>query len=332
MIMTRLPSLGPLLRPIAGIFAITLFLDLTQSAMAQDLPPGRDRDFTCPSCECAAATFELLFDAEARDEAAIEPPEQCLWSRHREEGHMGEPVLRSSIRNFSKKVKDAGTRETCRRLGSSMVEHVRSSGGAYCATDIAPGNPAAFDTTLAHCDQDSFMTWTILDQDGFISAVTENTEIDPAACPVAKQLHIAFWVTTRLEAMAWLEEGEIVENLATNLRIEPGIAQAVAHILQHGEVNPPQQKRALPIFEAVGRKDLIEGRRIARLTDEVLKGEGKRQRYGTFFSCEDGKLVPSPPLETPELVNERRTAIGFTQTIEEQIESYGNRCAMEQQD
>jgi len=170
------------------------------------------------------------------------------------------------------------------------------------------------------------MTWTILDQGAFIAAVVEGTDIDPNACPAAKQIHINLWSLTRFEAMASLEEQNIVENLRLNLSTEPGIEHAVAHILQHGEINPAQQKRALPVFEELGRKGLLAGKTVARLADEILKNDRQTQRYGTFFSCKGDRVVPKPPLEDPENVNKLRRAIGFTQTIEDHIASYGDRC------
>ena len=50
---------------------------------------------------------------------------------------------------------------------------------------------------------------------------------------------------------------------------------------------------------------------ITYLTDRVLVGEGKPQRYGTQLENKDGKLTPYP-LEDPENVDERRRAIGMS--------------------
>jgi hypothetical protein len=97
----------------------------------------------------------------------------------------------------------------------------------------------------------------------------------------------------------------------------PGIARVGkdgAHaawlMVQHADADRPFQKKCLGLLErAVAAKDAAAVD-LAYLTDRVLVGEGKKQKYGTQLSTKDGKLTPSP-VEDEDKLDERRKALGL---------------------
>ena len=106
----------------------------------------------------------------------------------------------------------------------------------------------------------------------------------------------------------------------------PGVALAGkdgAHaawlMVQHADADRPFQKKCLELLEkAVAAKDAAAVD-LAYLTDRVLVGEGKKQKYGTQLSTKDGKLVPNP-VEDEDKLDERRKALGL-QPMAEYIKS-----------
>lgn len=104
---------------------------------------------------------------------------------------------------------------------------------------------------------------------------------------------------------------------------EARVGQDGAHaawlLVQHADADRPFQKTCLELLEkAVAAKDAAAVD-LAYLTDRVLVGEGKKQRYGTQLSTKDGKLVPSP-VEDEDKLDERRKALGL-QPMAEYIKS-----------
>lgn len=87
-------------------------------------------------------------------------------------------------------------------------------------------------------------------------------------------------------------------------------ARAAWLFVQHADMDKPFQKEAIKLLEAAVAKGEAEGKDLAYLTDRVLVGEGKPQRYGTQFHEVDGKLVPQP-IEDAEHVDARRAAVGL---------------------
>src|SRR5688500_17237711 len=63
---------------------------------------------------------------------------------------------------------------------------------------------------------------------------------------------------------------------------------------QHADHDRAFQKQALMLLETAVAKGEAEAADLAYLTDRVLVGEGKPQRYGTQFHIVDGKLVSQP--------------------------------------
>jgi hypothetical protein len=92
-------------------------------------------------------------------------------------------------------------------------------------------------------------------------------------------------------------------------------ASAAWLFVQHADMDKPFQKEAIKLLEAAVAKGEAEGRDLAYLTDRILAGEGKPQRYGTQYHEIDGKLVPQP-IEDAEHVDARRAAVGLSTLAE----------------
>jgi hypothetical protein len=96
-------------------------------------------------------------------------------------------------------------------------------------------------------------------------------------------------------------------------------AHAAWLLVQHADADRPFQKRCLDLLEkAVSAKDAAAVD-LAYLTDRVLVGEGKKQKYGTQLLTKDGKLTPQP-VEDEAKLDERRKALGL-QSMAEYIKS-----------
>jgi hypothetical protein len=80
-------------------------------------------------------------------------------------------------------------------------------------------------------------------------------------------------------------------------------------LVQHADSDRDFQKACLAKMEALPKGE-VEPRDIAYLTDRVLIGTGKKQKYGTQATFKDGKLVFAP-IEDEEKVDERRKAVGL---------------------
>ena len=70
------------------------------------------------------------------------------------------------------------------------------------------------------------------------------------------------------------------------------------------------QKKILERVTQHVRRGEIRNDQVAMLTDDVLAGEGKPQRYGTNFELRDGELKPTP-MEDEANVDNRRRAVGL---------------------
>lgn len=109
------------------------------------------------------------------------------------------------------------------------------------------------------------------------------------------------------------------ENLATLLTMVPPegwflrskygkAAETAFHIVQHSDVET--QKRFLPTLETLVPAGEFDGQSYGMMFDRVAISEGRPQRYGSQFRCDGGKWRPYP-MEDPEQVDARRTAMGF---------------------
>ncbi len=80
-------------------------------------------------------------------------------------------------------------------------------------------------------------------------------------------------------------------------------------LVQHADKDREFQQDCLTKMEAMPKGE-VTAVNIAYLTDRILIGTGRKQKYGTQARLTDGKVVPSP-IDDPEHVDERRLAIGL---------------------
>jgi hypothetical protein len=90
-----------------------------------------------------------------------------------------------------------------------------------------------------------------------------------------------------------------------------GAAHAAWLIVQHADSDRAFQKRCLTLMEAAPKGD-VDGADVAYLTDRVLVGEKKPQRYGTQL---DAGFKPFP-IEDEKNVDKRRAAVGLAPLAE----------------
>jgi hypothetical protein len=90
----------------------------------------------------------------------------------------------------------------------------------------------------------------------------------------------------------------------TRTAVGPEAANAAFLILQHSPEHD-FRKSMVPLLEDLAQEGTMPASDVAMLVDRVLVQEGKRQRYGTQFSIEDGELVMDP-VEDEEGLDERR--------------------------
>ena len=83
--------------------------------------------------------------------------------------------------------------------------------------------------------------------------------------------------------------------------------EAAFILIAHAGTDLPFQERMLKVFEHRLKDGEIQGGQFALLTDKVLTGQGKPQRYGTQFGDE---LKPEPIADEAH-VDERRHALGM---------------------
>ena len=70
------------------------------------------------------------------------------------------------------------------------------------------------------------------------------------------------------------------------------------------------QEEVLKLTKEHVRRGEVRSDQVAMLTDDLLDGRGKPQRYGTNFVLRDGELKPAP-MEDEANVDRRRRAVGL---------------------
>src|SRR3990167_5308124 len=93
-------------------------------------------------------------------------------------------------------------------------------------------------------------------------------------------------------------------------------ARAAFHIVQHS--NLELWRRFVPVLEPLVAKGEVDGQSYGIMYDRLALNEGRPQRYGSQVVCKAGKWGPDK-LEDPDSMDERRKAMGFTQSIPEYV-------------
>lgn len=118
-------------------------------------------------------------------------------------------------------------------------------------------------------------------------------------------------LTTDADNLAWLKATIHEHGFPTMAEIgEDGMSNAWL-LVQHADADPVFQAAVLATLEARPESSGIRKSEIAMLTDRVLTGQGKPQRYATQFErTAQGEFVP---MATEDLagVDQRRAAMGL---------------------
>jgi hypothetical protein len=115
------------------------------------------------------------------------------------------------------------------------------------------------------------------------------------------------WVINKLKKYGWPEKSKIGDHGA----------RAVFLVIQHAVLSDIEIY--YPQLQALADRDEALPIHAAMMLDRMLMYQGKKQVYGTQSSGllrKDGTWVIWP-VENPETINERRKAVGFTDTVEE---------------
>ena len=132
---------------------------------------------------------------------------------------------------------------------------------------------------------------------------TGQDKVDPQQMQeIMKELH-----KVDSENRQWLKEIVDESGWPGKTKVKKDGAHAAWLLVQHADADREFQKKCLKLMEALepGEVAPID---IAYLTDRVLVGEGKKQRYGTQAEMKDGKAVLKP-VEDRENLNKRRAAL-----------------------
>jgi hypothetical protein len=87
-------------------------------------------------------------------------------------------------------------------------------------------------------------------------------------------------------------------------------AESAWLLVQHADEDRPFQKKCLALMEEAVKKGEARGDDLAYLTDRVLVGEGKPQRYGTQTKILNGEIRPDP-VEDEANLDKRRAELGM---------------------
>ena len=81
-------------------------------------------------------------------------------------------------------------------------------------------------------------------------------------------------------------------------------------LTMHASSDPEFQEKVLKLTTGHLRRGEVRSDQVAALTDDLLVGRGKPQRYGTNFELRDGELKPTPH-EDEAHVEELRREVGL---------------------
>lgn len=96
----------------------------------------------------------------------------------------------------------------------------------------------------------------------------------------------------------------------------PEAARAAFFIIQHADAD--QWRRFVPLLEPLVQTGEVNGQDYGMMYDRLALHENRPQRYGTQLTCSNGALkVDRALLEDPKKVDERRRAVGFSDSLAE---------------
>jgi hypothetical protein len=86
--------------------------------------------------------------------------------------------------------------------------------------------------------------------------------------------------------------------------------EAVLLLTTHAAKDPDFQEEVLKLAVPHVRRGAARSDQVATITDDLLMGRGKKQRYGTNYEIRDGQWYPAP-IEDEAHVDARRREVGL---------------------
>lgn len=169
------------------------------------------------------------------------------------------------------------------------------------------------------CAKDEFLTLQLSAIE--VPGQLEKFGTPEMSCTIeSRELCIVAMNVLRLENAAFLEPMLGGERLREMLESVPQAATAIFLIVQHAP-SLQFQRAALDIFAEFAASGLMQGRRVALLTDRVLGKSAGVQRYGTQFNCVDEELQLAWPLEDRSRTDILRRQAGLASLDDERGEA-----------
>ncbi len=116
------------------------------------------------------------------------------------------------------------------------------------------------------------------------------------------------------ENTAWLKEIVSKQGWPTISDIGKDGFNAAWLLVQHADADRAFQRQCLDLMEKLPKHEVIPSN-VAYLTDRVLVGEGRKQKFGTQFIHANGRHLPQP-IEDEASVDKRRKEMGLSTLAE----------------
>lgn len=94
-------------------------------------------------------------------------------------------------------------------------------------------------------------------------------------------------------------------------------------LVQHADLDPKFQQRCLRLLEQAVKDNQAHLKNLAYLTDRVLVGKGKKQKFGTQFCIKNGEYI-SKPIFDRKNVDKRRKEFRLN-TLKEYQKGFNKR-------
>lgn len=112
----------------------------------------------------------------------------------------------------------------------------------------------------------------------------------------------------------WVRETVAAGGWPTSAEVGRDGLEALFTLVQHADLE--LQQAALPPFRAAWQRGALDGEQLALLTDRVLMGEGRPQRYGSQLRATPGTGMALYPIDDAAAVDARRAAMGMVPLAE----------------
>ena len=137
--------------------------------------------------------------------------------------------------------------------------------------------------------------------------------VDFSRIPQADRMATTLAVGAVIDAVDAENQAELLklvppEGWFLKSRYGEAASSAAFHIVQHADED--FWRRFVPVLEPFVAQGEVDGQSYAMMFDRLATSEGRPQRYGTQFRCDNGKWRPYP-IEAVETLETRREAMAF---------------------